>query len=83
MEEILIEFSGWIKLSPEKINFVNIGSKEEKTINGTEWIKLSEEERSDYVVEDLIDAQRDAEDGCYDTIDVCIIKTDDDEIDNI
>jgi hypothetical protein len=69
MEEyIIIDFSGWIKISPEKVKFVNIGSEEEKVISGAEWMKLNEDERGDYVLEDVIAAQRDCYDGSYDDI---------------
>ena len=74
MRDIIVEFSGWVRLAPENAKFVNISTIDEKgdmpPIDGFQWLALSEEERGDYILESVIDAQRDAHDGDYVEIDV-------------
>ena len=70
MNDIVVEFSGWIVADPYKTKFFKVGSlysedsgKQDtrpETINGKQWLELDESERSDYVPDNLIDAQRDA-----------------------
>ena len=69
MKDIIVEFSGWVRIAPSKANFVCIGS-DGPDINGKEWLALDEDARSDYILEDVIAVQRDCEDGDYDHIDV-------------
>lgn len=69
MKDIIVEFSGWVRISPSKVVFVCIGS-DKPDINGEQWLALDEDARSDYILEDVIAAQRDCEDGDYDHIDV-------------
>ena len=49
-----------------------------ETISGDEWIKLSEDDRADYIIDDIIAAIRDAEEGEWDLIDIADVV----EIDN-
>ena len=69
MRDIIVEFSGWVRIAPEKAQFVCIGS-DGPDINGEQWLALDEDARGDYILEDVIAAQRDAHDGDYVQIDV-------------
>ena len=75
-KDIIIDFSGWIGIDSKKLVFLNVDTME--TITGDEWIKLSEDERADYIVEDVIAAIRDADEGEWNLIDIADIV----EIDN-
>lgn len=70
---IIVEFSGWCELDPEKTIFLFIGDDGDgdfHSIKGDEWLKLSDEKRSDYILESVITAQQDALDVSYEHIDV-------------
>jgi len=69
--DIIVEFSGWVKLSPEKAKFQKFSDDEKgEVITGVEWQKLTEDEQGEYIIEDVIAAQRDADDGSYEDITV-------------
>jgi hypothetical protein len=74
MNNIVIEFSGWIYADPDKTKFFKVGEQDERPdiIDGKQWLELDESERSDYSVlpGDFIDAQRHALDGDYTDIQV-------------
>ena len=76
MKDLIVEFSGWVRLSPENAKFVSykrkIGEQDERPdmITGVNWQKLDKESQGDYVLESVIDAQRDGDDGDYTSIDV-------------
>lgn len=72
MKDIIVEFSGWVRMSPDKVTFVNVDTNEK--INGEAWQKLSPDDRCDYILEDVITVQRDAEDGEYDNIDAFLLN---------
>ena len=62
--DIVVEYSGWIKLSPQNIRFEYIGQGDmPQNIDGVQWQALSEDEQGDYILEDAIAAIRDADDG--------------------
>ena len=64
MNDIVVEYSGWIRLSPENIRFEYIGQDDmPQNIDGVQWQALSEDEQGDYILEDAIAAIRDADDG--------------------
>ena len=64
MNDIVVEYSGWIKLSPQNIRFKYIGQDDmPQNIDGVQWQALSEDEQGDYILEDAIAAIRDADDG--------------------
>ena len=64
MDDIVVEFSGWVKISPQNIRFEYIGQDDmPQNIDGVQWQALSEDEQGDYVIEDAIAAIRDADDG--------------------
>lgn len=83
MKDIIVEFSGWVRIAPENAKFINIDTivrgwsnldvlADEKhhmsPIDGLQWLALSKEEREDYILKNVIDAQRDADDGDYNEI---------------
>jgi len=64
MNDIVVEYSGWIRLSPQNIRFEYIGQDDmPQNIDGIQWQALSEDEQGDYILEDAIAAVRDADDG--------------------
>ena len=69
--DIIVDFSGWIGIDSKKLLFLHTGKME--TISGDEWIKLSEDDRADYIIDDIIAAIRDAEEGEWDRIDIADI----------
>ena len=72
MKDIIVEFSGWVRLSPAEAKFVKISSPETlapERINGVEWQQRDEDDQGDYILEDVIAAQRDCDDGDYQQID--------------
>ena len=63
-KDIVVEFSGWVKISPQNIRFQYIGQDDlPEFIDGVQWQALSEDEQGDYIMEDAIAAIRDSEDG--------------------
>ena len=64
MDDIIVEYSGWIRIEPQNIRFEYIGQDDmPQNIDGVQWQALSEDEQSDYILEDTIAAIRDADDG--------------------
>ena len=74
MSDILVEFSGWIRVTPEKVSFVKIGIQDERPdiINGEQWLALDEYDRDCYVLEDLVGLHRHAHDSDFEQIDISI-----------
>lgn len=74
MKDIIIDFAGWIRLSPETARFQYIGLDDslDEIINGKKWQTLNEDEQSDYIIEDIITAQRDCDDGSYEMIEISL-----------
>jgi len=72
MSDILVEFSGWIRVTPEKVSFVKIGIQDERPdiINGEQWLALDKDDRDDYILEDLVGLHRYAHDSDFEQIDV-------------
>ncbi len=80
MNDIVVEFSGWIVADPYKTKFLKVGDLYDKDsgkqdtrpeiINGKQWLELDESERSDYILDNVIDAQRHSVDGDYSMIDI-------------
>jgi hypothetical protein len=66
-ERIIVEFSGWIEVN-DNTKFYNVETDE--TILASNWLALDETDRENYIVENVIDAQRDCIDGNY--IDITI-----------
>ena len=72
MSKIIIGFSGWVEADPESIRFQYIGemAAAEALISGRDYLKLDEDERDNYILEDLGVAYRDAFDGELNECDV-------------
>ena len=75
MSKFIVEFNGWLEADPDSIRFQWIGDYVENEshkhiITGTEYLQLDEDERSDYILEDLGVAYRDAFDGLLEQCDV-------------
>ena len=75
-KDIIIDFSGWIGIDSKKLVFLHMETYE--TITGDEWVKLSEDDKADYIVEDVIAAIRDADEGEWNLIDIVDVV----EVDN-
>ena len=75
MSKIIIGFAGWVEADPDSIRFQWVGDyveneSHEHIINGNDYLKLDEDERDDYILQDLGVAYRDAFDGELDTCDI-------------
>jgi len=72
MSDIVVEFSGWVVADPDKTKFFKVGEQDERPdiIDGKQWLALDEDDRGDYILDNVIDAQRDALDGDYALIDI-------------
>ena len=76
MSDILVEFGGWIRVTPEKVSFVKIGTQDGRNdwlpdaINGEQWLALDEDDRDDYILEDLVGLHRHAHDSDFEHIDI-------------
>ena len=70
MRDIIIEFSGWVRMTPKNTKFLCIHKDDKPDIDGEHWLALDHEQRSDYILEDIIATQRDCDDGDYTFIDV-------------
>ena len=79
MSDILVEFGGWIRVTPEKVSFVKIGiqidtghwaDERPDIINGEQWLALDKDDRDDYILEDLVGLHRHAHDSDFEHIDI-------------
>ncbi len=72
MSKIIIEFNGWVEADPKSIRFQYIGemAATEAFISGNDYLKLDEDERSNYILEDLSEAYTNAFDGLLEQCDV-------------
>ena len=78
MAKIIVEFSGWVECDSDKVKFLKLMTDD--VITGTEWLKLSEDDRDDYIMEDYIEAQKTALDGEYQHLDVIVVNEDGTEV---
>ena len=78
MTKIIVEFSGWVECDSDEVKFVSLLTDD--VITGTEWLKLSQDEQDDYMLEDCIEAQRTALDGSYEHLDVIMANEDGTEV---
>ena len=77
-KKIIVEFSGWVECDSDKVMFVSM--LDDSAITGTEWLKLSQDEQDDYILEDCIEAQRTALDGSLEYLDVIVQNEDGSEV---
>lgn len=81
MSKIIVEFSGWVECDSDKVIFQSLSEDNSRQlITGTEWLKLSEDEQDDYILEDCTEAQRTALDGSLEYLDVIIQNEDGSEV---
>jgi len=82
MAKIIVEFSGWVECDSDKVMFQYIGEKLNTPLNitGTEWLKLSQDEQDDYILEDCVHAQETAIDGSLEVLDVIVEDEDGSEV---
>ena len=78
MAKIIVEFSGWVECDSDKVEFVSLVTDD--VITGTEWLKLSQDDQDNYILEDCIEAQKTALDGSYEHMDVIIQNEDGTEV---
>jgi len=83
--KIIVEFSGWVECDSDKVKFQYISNDDDQctVITGTEWLKLSEDDRDDYILEDCIEAQKTSVDGSYEHMDVIIVDENHNEVTSI
>lgn len=68
--DFVIEYSGWIKVNPQtKFQYIGKDDSKEPIINAVEYIKLSSNERSQYIIEDMAQAIKESYDGEFTSID--------------
>ena len=81
MSKIIIQFNGWVEADPESVFFQYIGEDLKhydpskitgNLITGTEYLKLSSEERDEYILEDLGYAYTNSFDGELEECDVSV-----------
>jgi hypothetical protein len=55
MRDIIVEFSGWVRLSPASAKFVKIGEQDERPdiITGEAWQQLDDDDQGNYILEDV------------------------------
>ena len=85
-KKIIVEFGGWVECDSSRVLFQYIGDKHGDdvrrwpVITGNEWLKLSEDDRDDYILENCIEAQKTSVDGSYEHIDVIIVDDNNNEV---
>jgi hypothetical protein len=69
MEKITVTYSGWCEIDAEDVVFINI-QDDSPNITGKEWLKLSLEERGNYILENVNDVIQNSTDGEWTEIDI-------------
>lgn len=81
MSKIIVEFSGWVECDIDKVIFQSLSEDNSRQlITGAEWLKLSQDEQDDYILEDCTEAQRTALDGSLEHLDVIVVNEDGTEV---
>lgn len=78
MSKMIIGFNGWVEADPEHTRFQYIGPVRESQmiiITGTEYLQLNEDERDEYILEDLGQAYTNSFDG---ELDMCDVRVEED-----
>jgi hypothetical protein len=73
MKNIMVHFSGWLEISPEKLIFVYDGPEARVkmgVIDGAVWSKLKEEDKKEYMLMNVYEAQTKCEDIEYTEIEL-------------
>jgi len=85
-KKIIVEFSGWVECDSSRVLFQYIGDEHDDdvrrwpVITGNEWLKLSQDEQDDYILEDCVHAQETAIDGSLEFLDVIMVNEDGTEV---
>jgi hypothetical protein len=79
---IIVEFSGWAECNSDEVKFQYIGNDADDgpVITGTEWLKLSEDDRDNYILEDFVHAQETALDSSLEHLDVIVADENGNEV---
>ena len=78
MSKIIVSVAGWCEADPDEVRFQYIGPVRESQmimITGTEYLQLDEDERDEYILEDLGVAYTNSFDG---ELDVCDVRVEED-----
>ena len=78
MSKMIIGFNGWVEADPEHTRFQYIGPVRESQmiiITCTEYLQLNEDERDEYILEDLGQAYTNSFDG---ELDMCDVRVEED-----
>ena len=72
MSKIIVSMAGWCEADPARTMFQYIGPRDdvEKLIGGEQWLGLPENDRADYILENVVTAFKYSVDGEYDLIDI-------------
>ncbi|MEL0099059.1 MAG: hypothetical protein VW907_05855, partial [Opitutae bacterium] len=72
MKKIIAFVSGWCEADPARTMFQYIGTRDdaEKLIGGEQWLGLPENDRMDYILENVLTAFKYSVDVEYDMIEV-------------
>lgn len=65
---MIVEFSGWCQIDDSVVRFQKLG--DDYSISGTEYLQLSDEDKEDYILEDMVAALRDSNDNEWTDIQV-------------
>lgn len=67
--EVFLDFSGWVRLNSQT-NMQYIGEEDDRPtiITIADWVKLPQEQREMYILEDAIAAIRDSDDLEYEDL---------------
>ena len=70
-KSLAIEFTGTFFIPAKDVTFIPIGwrfGSEEPAINGEDWLKLSEKDRDQYILQSIANVARDCQDINIDLI---------------
>ena len=72
MSKIIVSVAGWCEADPSRTMFQYLGDRDDvdKLISGEQWLSLTEDDRGDYILENVLTAFKYSLDGEYDQIDV-------------
>lgn len=73
MPKLKVDFSGTVEIDSDNVNFLYIGDGEllrKNVITGTEYMGLSADDKSDYVLESIVDVLAKSHDLMMDDINV-------------
>jgi len=72
MSKIIVSVSGWCEADPSRTMFQYLGDRDDvdKLISGEQWLSLTEDDRGDYILENVLTAFKYSLDGEYDQVDV-------------